>query len=183
MHKAYEDNFWATKMGLAGCSPEALASSKTAYDTFLSDATNLKAVRSVLQQPTLTDEQKKARTHVGVFWCNIVEYHRCSPSWKRPLAATSPKTPLQPSSRWALCCQHTVYNTNQQEKLNSLEASLAAARNTMQLGYTDPDSGEFVKASSVQLRDKMRTSDDQRMRKVTVVGCVFVMCIGFCDVY
>lgn len=53
-----------------------------------------------------------------------------------------------------------------QEKLNTLEASLAAARNTMALGYVDPDSGKFVKASSVQLRDKMRTSEDERMRKV-----------------
>lgn len=37
-----------------------------------------------------------------------------------------------------------------QEKLNQLEAELAAHRNTMNLGYTDT-TGDFKKASSVSL--------------------------------
>lgn len=65
VHKTYEDNFWATKMGLAGCTAESLASSKTAYDTFLADPANLKAVRDMLQTPDITDEQKKVC--VGVY--------------------------------------------------------------------------------------------------------------------
>lgn len=59
VHKAYEDNFWATKMGLDGCSADALAASKTRYDAFLSDAANLNAVRIMLQEPLLSDKQKK----------------------------------------------------------------------------------------------------------------------------
>lgn len=48
--------------------------------------------------------------------------------------------------------------------LVQLEAELAQARNKMQLGYTDV-SGAFVPASSVQLRNKMRTSDDEAVRR------------------
>jgi hypothetical protein len=34
------------------------------------------------------------------------------------------------------------------EKLNEAEAKLAAARNTMQLGYTDPESGKVAAAAA-----------------------------------
>lgn len=56
----------------------------------------------------------------------------------------------------------------------------------MALGYTDPDSSEFVKASSVQLRDKMRTSDDERMRKVpgdTYTHTLTAMIINHWDIF
>jgi len=56
------------------------------------------------------------------------------------------------------------------EKLNTLEAELSAARNTMTLGYKDPTTGEFVKASSVALRDKMRVVDDEAMRRACFEG-------------
>jgi len=52
-----------------------------------------------------------------------------------------------------------------QAKLNALEAELAQSRNGMKLGYTDPDSGAFVAASSVLLRNLARTSPDKRLRK------------------
>lgn len=35
----------------------------------------------------------------------------------------------------------------------------------MKLGYTDPDSGKYVEASSVLLRNLARTSPDERLRK------------------
>ena len=52
-----------------------------------------------------------------------------------------------------------------QERLNQLEADLAQWRNKMQLGYKDPKSGELRKASSVQLRNTMRTNPDEATRK------------------
>ncbi len=52
-----------------------------------------------------------------------------------------------------------------QAKLNALEAELAQSRNVMKLGYTDPDSGKYVEASSVLLRNLARTSPDERLRK------------------
>lgn len=44
----------------------------------------------------------------------------------------------------------------------------------MALGYTNPATGEFVKASSVQLRNTMRVSDDEATRK----ACYEVRCGG-----
>lgn len=38
-------------------------------------------------------------------------------------------------------------------------------RNNMSLGYTEPATGAFVKASSVLLRDTMRTAIDEQKRK------------------
>ena len=57
VHKEYEDNFWATKMGLAGSSMEQLLATKNAYDTFLADSANLEGVRKYLQIPGVTSEQ------------------------------------------------------------------------------------------------------------------------------
>ncbi len=76
--------------------------------------------------------------------------------------------------------KHTPYHPGTQEKLNNLEATLASSRNTMALGYGDPVTGELVKASSVQLRNLMRTSEDERVRKVLVgLG----VCVVWCGVY
>lgn len=59
MHKAYEDNFWSTKMALKGCSSDALARTKTDYDAFLADAERLAAVRKIAATPGITPEQAK----------------------------------------------------------------------------------------------------------------------------
>ena len=50
------------------------------------------------------------------------------------------------------------------DKIIRLENELAAARNKMPLGYTNPTDGLFVKASSVQLRNLMRSSPDEAVR-------------------
>lgn len=49
VHRSFEDNFWATKMNLKGCSTEALSRTKTEYENFLGDAANLAAVRAKLK--------------------------------------------------------------------------------------------------------------------------------------
>lgn len=57
------------------------------------------------------------------------------------------------------------------KRLNTLESELSEARNLMELGYKDPSAGgAFVKASSVKLRDIMRTSDDEAKRKACWEG-------------
>ena len=50
-------------------------------------------------------------------------------------------------------------------ELVAAESALEQARGSMKLGYTDPASGDFVEASSVELTLKSRTSDDEAMRK------------------
>ena len=52
-----------------------------------------------------------------------------------------------------------------QEKLNQLEADLGQWRNQMALGYSNPKTGQFEKASSVQLRNTMRTDASEDVRK------------------
>ena len=51
-----------------------------------------------------------------------------------------------------------------QEQLNKLEAELGEHRGGMTLGYT-PQGGEFQKASSVQIANKIRTDADEGVRK------------------
>lgn len=130
-HKTYEDNFWATKMNLAGCSSASLASSKSELDTFLGDKAALAKVREYLQQCDVTPEQTRVlQLFERTLLCYIVE----------DPAAVALK-----------------------ERINVLEAELAEQRNRMNLGYTNA-AGEFVKASSVQLRNTMRTSDSHAVR-------------------
>ena len=52
-----------------------------------------------------------------------------------------------------------------QEKLNQLEAELGEYRGAMKLGWTDPATGDFNKASSVLLSNTMKTSDEEPKRK------------------
>eukprot|EP00798_Chlamydomonas_sp_ICE-L_P006884 gene6884-30858_t len=54
-HKAFEDQFWATKTG----NTEELAKNKTAYENFLGNPENLEAVKKASQEPGLSEEQKK----------------------------------------------------------------------------------------------------------------------------
>jgi len=137
-HLAYEKNFWSTKMGLKGASSEALTSTKSAYDAFLADAENLKAVKEHLKAEGLTPQQEKV--------LKIMEKTFASYMIEDPKASAL------------------------KDKLNSIEAELAQARNTMNLGYTDPATKEFVKASSVQLRNTMRTADAEEQRRACYEG-------------
>lgn len=59
---------------LQGNSSAALAQTKTDYDAFLGDATNLQAVRSALQDTTLSSELRKTLEIMQkTFLCYITE--------------------------------------------------------------------------------------------------------------
>ncbi|GBF88826.1 oligoendopeptidase f [Raphidocelis subcapitata] len=133
VHVGYEDNFWSTKMNLAGCSGEALVRTKTEYESFLGDAKKLEAVREMMKRPDLSPEQSKVLSVMErTFGCYITEDDRAK---------------------------------ELKEKLNTLEAELAGARNKMALGLKDPSTGEFRAASSVQLRNLMRVEDAEPTRR------------------
>lgn len=74
---------------------------------------------------------------------------------------------------------------NIKKQITTLEASLAAARNVMKLGYTAAD-GTFTPGSSVVLRNLMRTSDEEPVRKAAYEGLrsigPFVLDNGFFDI-
>jgi hypothetical protein len=152
-HKGYEDNFWATKMNLAGCSSEKLTSSKSELDSFLGDKEVLSRVRQELAGKDLTPEQLKAlKIFERTLMCNIIE---------------------DPVSR------------ELRETINRLESELAMDRNSMPLGYTDPETGEFKRASSVQLRNTMRTADSEPLRRACLEGLRSIgpfVCDKFCEI-
>ncbi|KAI3435664.1 hypothetical protein D9Q98_001722 [Chlorella vulgaris] len=138
VHHSYEEHFWSTKMKLEGASADKLSSSKNEYDSFLSSAARLSAVREQLNAEGLSAEQR----HV-------------------------------------LSCMEKTFSTfitedprveEYKAQLNQLEAELATERNAMALGYADPQGGAFHKASSVQLRNTMRTSDDEAVRRAAYEG-------------
>ena len=56
------------------------------------------------------------------------------------------------------------------EQLTALEGELEDYRGKMPLGYTDPATGEFHSASSVQLRTLMRTEGSEAVRKACYEG-------------
>ncbi|KAJ3243399.1 hypothetical protein HDU78_000520 [Chytriomyces hyalinus] len=137
-HKAFEDNFWATKMNLQGNSSDELARTKNELDLFLGNAANLTQVQALLTRPGLTDSQRKTLSiFERTFKCYIIT---------------------------------DAESLSLREELNVLEAKLAEHRRAMPLGYVDPASGEFVKASSVQLMTLMRSSDDEELRKSCYEG-------------
>lgn len=134
-HKAYENNFWATKMNLNGNSAEALTKTKTEMDRFLGDPVILAEVERILSS--------KSPEALGPKNMKILKIMQKT---LRTYIITDPE---------ALAIR---------EELGVLEAELQQVRNNMHLGYLHPETGEQIKASSVQLRNTMRTSSDPKVR-------------------
>src|SRR4029077_3800940 len=72
------------------------------------------------------------------------------------------------------------------EELVEREQELEHARGTMHLGYVDPDTGAFHRASSVKLSLMMRVDHDERRRTAAFNGLrsiePFVLEHGFLDI-
>ncbi|KAJ3028000.1 UNVERIFIED_CONTAM: hypothetical protein HDU68_002682 [Siphonaria sp. JEL0065] len=72
-HKAFEDNFWATKMNLKGCSSDELTRTKNELDTFLGDASMLQKVQELLKAKDLSPENEKTlKIFERTFKCYII---------------------------------------------------------------------------------------------------------------
>lgn len=72
------------------------------------------------------------------------------------------------------------------ESTNALESQLEMMRNNMKLGYFDKTSDQFKEMSSVGLRNLMRTSEDESVRKAAYEGLrsvgPFVSANGFVEI-
>jgi Zn-dependent oligopeptidase len=72
------------------------------------------------------------------------------------------------------------------EETSKIESDLEMARNQMDLGYTDSSTGKFQTMSSVGLRNLMRTSTDEAIRKAAYEGLrsigSFVCANGFVEI-
>ena len=146
LHREFEDAFWATKMGLKD-SPvgtgEALSKSKTAYEGFLADPANLKEVQTALE--ALVDGQDAQGEDQKIL--SIMEKtFRCY-----QLPSKEAEDLRQRITEDEFVLQNEI-------------------RGGMKLGYVDPKSGNFVKASSVLLRTTMATAEDEETRKAAYDG-------------
>eukprot|EP01063_Lacrimia_lanifica_P016002 TRINITY_DN22630_c0_g1_i1.p1 TRINITY_DN22630_c0_g1~~TRINITY_DN22630_c0_g1_i1.p1 ORF type:complete len:633 (+),score=226.34 TRINITY_DN22630_c0_g1_i1:33-1931(+) len=96
------------------------------------------------------------------------------------------KSVLQIMERTLLCyMMETEDAAKLKEQTVAKESVLEERRNGMKLGYTDPKTGEFVAGSTGMLRDKMRTSDDEALRKACWEGMRSVgpfVVEDFCDI-
>ena len=72
LHRAFEDNFWATKMALKGSSADELTRTKNEYEGFLRSKDRLAQIRTHLA--AANDEQKRTlRIMERTFLCHVTE--------------------------------------------------------------------------------------------------------------
>jgi oligoendopeptidase F len=72
-HRAFEDNFWATKMNLSGCSIEELTRTKGELDEFLGDQKMLEKVQNLLKGDLTAEERKTLNCFERTFKCYIIQ--------------------------------------------------------------------------------------------------------------
>mmetsp|Transcript_42996 Transcript_42996/g.133650 ORF Transcript_42996/g.133650 Transcript_42996/m.133650 type:complete len:632 (-) Transcript_42996:114-2009(-) len=159
VHKAFEEQFWGTKMALSGdkFSPEKLSSTKDEMEAFLRDEARHKKVQDFLAGGHCSEEQTHTlKIFDRTFSCYLMKSE----------AATALRS-----------------------KITQLESSLEQKRNTMTLGYSESlDNGKqrFVELSSVGLRNRMRTSDSELLRKACYEGLrgigPFILGAGFVEI-
>ncbi|GFR51274.1 hypothetical protein Agub_g13582 [Astrephomene gubernaculifera] len=166
-------------MALKGASSDALASTKTAYEAFLGDPAHLAAVRAALAAataaPGAAGEAAAAVPAAGeaaaAAGAKEAADSGSNSSSSGELSAEEQARVLRIMERTFGCyITEDPRAAELKEKINSMEAELAQARNQMSLGYTDPASGTFRPASSVQLRNSLRVSDQEATRKACYEG-------------
>lgn len=157
LHTRKEDLFWIAKMGLAA---DAAASQRELGEAEI-------ALNRFLQD---TDRLASLR--------KLESSGQGTPEEKQILAG------------WiAMFAAHGVADPEARKlsaRIVEAEQELQVKRGGMKLGYVDPDSGEFVAASSVKLANLVRTEPDERRRKAAFEGLrsiePFVLGAGFLEI-
>jgi hypothetical protein len=163
-HEAFEKQFWGTKMALANTidtvySAENLTKTKTAMENLLSDPEVGKQAEALRKQVLGGDapEDSDLIKTLDI----IIRTCRCYDMSSAPEAKKL------------------------REETGKIESELEMQRNQMQLGYTLPD-GSFHPMSSTGLRNEMRTSKDEAIRKAAYEGLrsvgPFVLENGFVEI-
>ena len=158
LHRAFEEQFWGTKMGLSSSeetsfSTEKLTKTKEAMEAWLRSPELKSKADNLIASGNATAEQLK------VLHC---------------FSRTFGCYQMADAEAVRLRAQGTAV----EDKLN-------AERNTMTLGYKDPATGEFVEKSSVGLRNVMKTAADEGTRKAAWEGLrklgPWINSHGFCE--
>lgn len=165
-HEAFETQFWGTKMALSNTadttySAENLTLMKKEMEDLLSDAEIRKKAESLRRQleeaaAVPADSDLMKTLSIIVRTCDCYDM------------SSAPEAKAL------------------REECGTLESKLEMARNQMQLGYTVAGSGEFTEASSVGLRNLLRTSPEEDVRKAAYNGLrsigPFVLDHGFVEI-
>ena len=159
-HRAFEEQFWGTKMNLSkgDFSTDLLATTKSEMEALLGDNGILQKAKGYLND---LDECKEGDEDLTKSLGIIMRSCQCYNMGDHPGA-------------------QEIRN-----RTSRLEGELEEKRNFMKLGYKN-SGGEFVESSSVALRNKMRTSENESERKAAYEGLrsigPFVCSNGFCDI-
>jgi hypothetical protein len=163
-HEAFEQQFWGTKMALANTdettySAENLTKTKTEMENLLSDPDVGKQAETLKKQ--VLDGDASVDTDLVKTLDIIIRTCRCYDMSSAPEAKKLREETLR------------------------MESELEMARNEMQLGYTLLD-GSYHPMSSTGLRNEMRTSNDEAIRKAAYEGLrsvgPFVLDNGFVEI-
>jgi len=144
LHVAKEAAFWTAYMGLTDDATAArndLDKNEKALSAWLQAPERLAAAREALADAEKNGAPESERVALGG-WVHMLKAHAIDSAEGRELAA------------------HII----------DLEGALARKRGEMNLGYTDPKSGEFVPASSVKIGTMMSANPDEAMRKAAWEG-------------
>lgn len=171
-HEAFENQFWGTKMALKSTehvsySAENLAKTKAEMESLLADPDLLAEAKrhlASLTNRTSDDDLTSLLKTLNI----IMKTCKCHGMPSKEAQAV-------------------------REKTNQIESKLEEARNAMKLGYTliSPETEEtdgeiFNPMSSVGLRNLMRTSSNENIRKAAYEGLrtigPFVCCNGFVEI-
>ena len=163
-HEAFENQFWGTKMALKDESytAENLSKTKTEMENLLSDPTVLEKAQHYHKQLLEQETSSSASTDPALMQVLSIIVRTAS-CYTMPPAAKQIR-----------------------EATATLESTLEMARNSMTLGYTDPTTKEFVKASSVALRNTLSTEANEAKRQAAYEGLSsigpFVLDHGFVEI-
>lgn len=143
-HEAFENQFWGTKMALSDpiYSPEELTRTKKEMEDLLADPEILKKAKYYY---TSLENEVKGDAHGDLMKVLRIIIRTCQ------------------------CNEFPGDAKGVREETNKIEGTLEAARNRMNLGFTD-ENGEFQTSSSVGLRALMRTADKEAVRKSAYEG-------------
>ena len=157
-HERFETQFWGTKMALESTDSQT-------YSTALLAQTK-KEMEDLLSDPKVLSDAKAHKAAVTSVVTNDAGEEKLS---EDDSIVNLIKT-LEIIIRTCQCNEFPTKEAKSiREETNKIEGALEMSRNSMELGYTKPN-GDFQAASSVALRNLMRTSDDEATRKAAYQG-------------
>lgn len=155
-HRAFEEQFWGTKMNLKDprYSADELTHTKTAMEALLQDSKTFQTAKEYRSKLSASADERLTKT-------------------------------LDIIIRTCQCYQMNEEAAAIRRETSQLESSLEMSRNSMKLGYSLQD-GEFVDATSVKLRNLMRTAEVESVRRAVYEGIrsigPFVLANGFVEI-